>query len=124
MLTWSCEKLIPDKFYGIIIRNNSNRPITYIIDYNYPDTLLPSENNWTTYLEPGEEWVHDNDYNLFNGILESDTLIIFILSVDTVNAYNWSQIVSDYKILKRYDLSEQDMDAKKEDGYIPVINYP
>ncbi len=42
-------------------------------------------------------------------VVPRDTVSIFILSKDTVNYYSWDKIRSDYNILKRYDLSLDDL---------------
>ena len=43
--------------------------------------------------------------------LPSDTLSIFIFSGDTIAIYDWQTIRSNYNVLKRYDLSYQDMES-------------
>ncbi len=42
--------------------------------------------------------------------LPNDTLSIFIFHSDTVSSYPWQTIRTEYKILKRYDLSIADLE--------------
>lgn len=51
--------------------------------------------------------------------LPRDTLSIFIFHTDTLNKYPWEKIRDEYKILKRYDLSFEDI---KRLGY--KVPYP
>lgn len=36
---------------------------------------------------------------------ESDTLMFFLFSTDTLKKYSWEEIKRDYKVLKRYDIT-------------------
>jgi hypothetical protein len=36
---------------------------------------------------------------------ESDTLMFFLFSTDTLRKYSWEEIKRDYKVLKRYDIT-------------------
>ncbi|MCL2727598.1 MAG: hypothetical protein FWD56_04360, partial [Bacteroidales bacterium] len=48
-----------------------------------------------------------------------DTLSFFIFDADIFNAYTWEEIQSGYMVLKRYDLSPQDLRALRR-----RITYP
>jgi hypothetical protein len=88
---------------------------------SYPDTaiseLKPSfcfvAAHGRNYLGNGEKWE-----NVFPK-LPADTLSIYVFSADTLKAFDWSQIRTGYKVLKRYDLSLQDLEKTNW-----VINYP
>jgi hypothetical protein len=41
--------------------------------------------------------------------LPADTFMIFIFDADTLEQVPWDKVRSEYKILKRYDLSLQDL---------------
>ena len=77
--------------------------------YNYPDTNLATNKPLLQTISPyastkvisKEKW---------EDVLPKDTLIIFILSKDTVDKYTWEKIRSTYNILKRYDLSLEDLE--------------
>ena len=51
--------------------------------------------------------------------LPKDTLSIFIFSTDTLNKYSWEEVRRDYKILRRYDLSIQDLELLDYKVYYP-----
>lgn len=115
----SCEKLV-DHGYIIKIQNNSNDTVQFYESYSYPDTLIditkprlkmvyPSK---YTSLESKKDW----DEVL---VSPKDTISIFILSKDTVDKYNWDIIRRDYNILKRYDLSFDDLEKRSW-----TITYP
>jgi hypothetical protein len=79
-----------------------------------PDTILPVENiNYSL----GDTIKSGKVKQKIFAIPTCDTMRIFILSVDTVNKYTWEQIRLDYNILKRYDISLQDL--KRMDIYYP-----
>ena len=105
----SCENLV-DHAYIIKIQNNSKDTVQFYESYNYPDTSMdvtmpllkmvyPSK---YSSLESKKEW----DEVL---VSPKDTISIFILSKDTVDKYGWDKIRSDYNVLKRYDLSLDDL---------------
>ncbi len=106
------------RFYLAI--GNANAPV-------YPDTLLPTKmrpsvfhevspntSGYSTSLVPWEEIVSQ---------LPQDTLSVFIFHADTISKYTsegiidryieligWEIIRDGYKILKRYDLSLEDLE--------------
>ena len=79
----------------------------------YPDTVLPSTAPsplWV--LFPGEKtlvYISSGGYEEIIKDLPKDTLSVFFFNEDTLKAYNWQIIRSDYKILVRYDLSFNDL---------------
>jgi len=97
----SCEKLV-DHVYYIRVQNNSNDTIQFYASYVYPDTSIVSE-------KPRLDMAYPNDYSHIDSkkkwedVLPKDTILIYILNKDTVDAYSWEDIRSNYNILKRYD---------------------
>ncbi len=79
----------------------------------YPDTMLPISN-----LYVAKEIKANSTYFKYSGIkweeifeeLPQDTLSVFIFHTDTLKKYSWEEIRDDYKILKRYDLSLEDLE--------------
>ncbi|MEX6627608.1 hypothetical protein [Tenacibaculum salmonis] len=118
-----CE--YPDTFYGLSVRNNSNKPISFyqasnvsqsllneklISKLQYPDTLINSSNITrivglsTASIDIPKSWrevVSD---------LSKDTLSIFIFDMDIIKKEGWGKVRKDYLILKRYDLSIEDLE--------------
>jgi hypothetical protein len=105
-----------DKLYTIWIRNNSGEAIYFFESQTYPDTSLPILKPYVGGTLPNEEGDLNNSSFFFK---EVDTLIIFILNPDTFNFYPWDSIRSKYKILKRYEVSELELERNNW-----RINYP
>lgn len=108
----SCrDNPLTEKVYSIKVYNNSQKTVTTFYEKNYPDTNLPDQkpllseikqNNYT-FIDSREKWEE-----AFSEA-PKDTLSFYILSIDTLSKYPWGIITSQYKILKRYDLSLQDL---------------
>jgi hypothetical protein len=115
----SCEKLV-DHAYIIKIQNNSNDTVQFYESYNYPDTLIDV-------TKPRLKMVYPSKYSSLESkkdwdevlVSPKDTISIFILSKDTVDKYSWDKIRSDYNVLKRYDLSLDDLEKRSW-----TITYP
>ena len=111
--------------YSISVHNNSDHYIDVLISYGdpiYPDTLLP--NRFYNRLNPVKPGLARRDHPTLNYKEEiqsygSDTIIIFIFHTDTLAKYTWDEVRAGYKILKRYDVSWQEMEALKGE-----ISYP
>jgi hypothetical protein len=112
-----CE-LAMDYSYGIDLVNNSGHSIGYYFadggKYGtfYPDSL-PETNDYIMYdinkvVRPGFEQ-HYKSWEKFFQNLPYDTLSVFIFHTDTLNKYTWGEVRSGYMILKRYDLSLEDL---------------
>ena len=123
-LILSLSYLQCDKFYDLEIHNNTDKTINiYFADGEtyYPDTLLPEANkrlkeaklNKTHYETSMVQW------GKILKKLPKDTLSIFIFSTDTLNKYSWKEVRRDYKILRRYDLSIQDLELLDYKVYYP-----
>ena len=112
-----CEKSVMDKSYEINLVNKAGYNIGYYFALGgqygtfYPDSL-PRTNDYIVYdiskvLRPGEE-SHLSWESVFQE-LPKDTLSVFIFHTDTLNKYSWDEIRNGYKILKRYNLSYDDL---------------
>lgn len=97
--------------YSITVTNNTPMLVSCFYQSNYPDTSLPASRpvlagirpNDYTFLDSKRRWEE-----VFAGA-PGDTLSFFILSADTLNAFNWDEIRNRYLVLKRYDLGIQDI---------------
>ncbi len=114
-----CENLAMDKKYPIYLINNFSHPIGFYFatggQYGtfYPDPL-PETNQYVTYkLDSGKRFIYDSGLSwekaFKEGVFPKDTLSVFIFSTDTLNRYSWDEVRSGNKILKRYDLSLDDL---------------
>ena len=124
LLFSQCEKFPMDRKYSLFLKNNSGDSLFCYIALGvgkganaplYPDTLL-------------EKIVIDYDYGVIgveeNAILHEssvkwksyfqelpqDTLSIYLFSLDTLKSNTWEDVQAGYKILKRYDLSLEDLE--------------
>ena len=117
------DLLGPESRHQIIkIINNSEIEIAFYpytilpIGGLYPDTLLPKADigRYCSKIEPKHQWGWSpdlTDKQMREQFGEADTLIFFVFSVETLNKYTWEEIREGYKILKRYDLSIQNLDS-------------
>jgi hypothetical protein len=116
----------------IDIINTSEYPIGYyfatggIYGTYYPDSL-PERNDYIVYdmrveLRSGlGSWL---SWEQFFNNLPKDTLSLFIFHTDTLTKYSWEEIRREYKILRRYDLSIEDIHRLKNKYDVPKIPYP
>lgn len=106
----------PEKYYAVHVQNLTDHKIRFYtaidVVHMYPDTLI----NPTELGQP----VHPNSTGTRGGgvpwedkfkLLPADTLSIFIFDFDTLDTYSWDVVRDEYKVLKRYDLSLQDLKA-------------
>jgi hypothetical protein len=111
----------------IRIINNSDNTIYFDFSYRYPDTTL-KENP-----VPGRKYARINGHSsgreqdiygdCFEGTISSANpggkIMFFIYDANTLETMPWDTVVKHYMILKRYDLTEQDLDSM---GW--TITYP
>jgi hypothetical protein len=120
----------PDHTYVLFsIKNNSDKSIYFTYSNLYPDTAVDT----SIYIPPGStrtpgeviypgQTYPENAFislNSYFGSVPSDTIEIFIYDANLVQTTPWDSVVANYLVLKRYDLSLQDID--KMNG---VISYP
>jgi len=104
----SCVKLV-DHTYTIRIQNDSKDTVQFYASYSYPDTsivvskprLIMVYPKKYSYLDSKKEW---------KDVLPKDTILIYILNKDTVDANSWDVIKTQNKVLKQYILSLQDLE--------------
>ena len=111
-LAFSCDNVAMDRVYPIKFINNFTDSVEfYFIKPGggklYPDTTLEFEKPSLLSVPPGETrrvYLSVDYYDFFKE-LPSDTLSVFVIHFDTLNKYTWEEIRDNYMILKRYDLS-------------------
>ncbi len=113
----SCEKLF-DHGYYLKVQNNTNDTVWCYSSYNYPDTSLAESKPLLQMIRP-ESHTKLESKEKWEDVLPKDTIIVFILSKDTIDAYSWEKIRSEYNILKRYDFSISDLENQNW-----TITYP
>ena len=108
---------LPDN-YPIRIHNNTKHDISVFLSYGnplFPDTLLPDRYYDTWGLHPTKPGIPIGystgiPYKRYIQSYGSDTIIIFIFHTDTLLKYTWDEVREGYMILKRYDVSWQEME--------------
>lgn len=104
-----------EESYKFNVRNNSNKTLRFYIAYPYdinvyPDTILFNQFSvarlvsHSTYHLGGFEKIDDKIAKI-----PSDTLSFYFFDSETIETYSWEKICEDYKVLKRYDLSIEDI---------------
>ena len=119
----SCEIFLDVK-YVLCIENKGDSNVCFLLNYNYPDTSLPQSKKYLRTL-PVDRWerlaTSDKKWKKsFSKRFPSDTLHIFFFDPDTIKAYDWKTIVSDYKVMESRMYSRQDL----EDFGWDTIIYP
>ncbi len=114
-------KFAMDYEYPLRLDNNS----AYSIDcyFSFSEKIAPfapnTEPDTIHYLFRG---VKPQEYYRYSSSLsweeklsyiKSDTISIYIFHTDTLNRYSWKKICEDYLVLKRYDLSLEDLKTLK-----------
>jgi hypothetical protein len=103
--------------YRLKIKNNTAKYLYYYDIFTYPDTSFGAVNipevkdNYQ--IKPNSERSIPTQVSwerIFEKELRSDTLSIFIFDEDVINNIPWDTIRKNYLILKRYDLSYEDID--------------
>ena len=94
----------------------------------YPDTTLTLDKKNIGYtINPGM-LIHYNisniSYEKWISSFSNDTVSIFIFNKDILDNYSWEEIQLDYKILRRYDLSLEDLKKLSNEKGTPIIHYP
>ena len=118
----SCKDSHPfERGYRFWIENESDDLIYFLVSYSYPDTIIPDSYDKIKGVSVGSETPYDSDdpwEEVFDE-LPSDTLSIFIFDGDSIDESNWQEIREGYKILKRFDISYDDLKQNKW-----IVTYP
>ena len=117
----SCENPIGVQVaYKLHIQNNSSNLIFYQISKIYPDTSI-RDSLVTGGILPSKQQPYQSrkTWPKFFESLPADTLSIFFFSPDTVRRYGWKQVQSKYLVLKRKDISLNDLEGNEY-----IVTYP
>jgi hypothetical protein len=114
---YHCDKLLNTK-YAAYVKNNSDHSIGCYFSLGgkngtyYPDTILPASNQYVIReIKPGDRYTYysGTKWEEIFPSLPKDTMSVYIFHTDTLNKYIWEEIRNNNKILKRYDLSLDDL---------------
>lgn len=118
----TCNKEKIDCHKTITIFNNSKKDIYVLCDTQYPDTLyfghfsspasdsskykVPANSSSDNPLRNRDCW--ENDFT-YGDLIASDTLMVYVFDANVVETVDWADVVHYYMVLKRYDLSMEDL---------------
>ena len=95
----------------IYVKNDSNKPIYYEISYDFPDTTLkksedfPGINGRRAYkIMPEEQAFLNASHFAYN-----PTMQLFLFDADVIEHEPIDSVVAHYKVLKRYQFTESDL---------------
>lgn len=118
LISGSCEKNpFVETFYTITVINQSTQMI-YFLPYDkfseiqYPDTTLPASKPHAVLLGPGANFFMDKREPWSEEIneLSADTLTLVFFDKFVYEDSSWADIKNHYLVIKRYDLSLQDLE--------------
>lgn len=117
VLTNSCEEFM-EKWYAIKIQNNTDKVIFVSVGcdkyglFSYPDTILNT-------TKPSLLSVSPNDYNYLRSSIKWEEIVkeqpegklsLYFFNSDTINSYDWAHIKDGNRVMKRIDLSLEDLE--------------
>ncbi|MGG7035114.1 MAG: hypothetical protein ACI7YS_07970 [Flavobacterium sp.] len=113
----SCEKPpFVEKFYGVMVTNNSSAEIRVLLAdehaaKQYPDTTLPASKPALQKAPVGKSCYFDYRTPMEENIkkLPADTLSVYFIDNAIYENEPWDSVRIHYKILKRLDLSIEDL---------------
>ena len=118
----TCKKEKEDCHKTITVFNNSEKAIYVSFDTHYPDTLyfghysgitsnafankILAKSSSDRPLQNKDCWESDFNYGVQ---IPSDTIMVYVFDAGVLEKEDWETVVHDYMVLKRYDLSLDDL---------------
>ncbi len=117
LLSAMCRRDSENCHHTVKVHNTSNKAIYASFYPHYPDTALanpsPALSPETFKLEPNEtKSIYNNQDCVevyYQHVLDSDTLMLFVFDAEVLESTSWEEVMQNYSILKRFDLSLQDL---------------
>jgi len=119
----------PDKYkypdYILEIKNTSTKDLVYNYDKLYPDTLLWDESpfselNIEQLIIPAKSIEEIGFFDdQFSGMAQGQKIRLFLFDREIIDTNPWDTIRNNYLVLRRYDLSIEDLNQLNW-----VITYP
>jgi len=111
----SCKKESENCHLKIRVENLSNNDIYFTSSYRYPDTLTLYPNPT---LDPTSSYIEKKTYKneIYRSCIEGsinssegNKIMYFIYDYSLLNSTPWDTVIKNYMVLKRYDLSLEDI---------------
>ena len=101
----------------ILFINNSDMPLYVLGDSNYPDTIsflhsggFIKELKVNTKSSSNYPLERRSCYeSLFDSEFSSGIFMVYVFNADTVDLNDWSYITNNYKVLRRYELTIENL---------------
>lgn len=123
ILSGTCKNEDENCHRTILFTNTSSKDLYIQASGGYPDTLSLRNEFPNPALNADLYEVNSNSkndrglwrrdcYELAFGdvIIPSDTLIVYVFDAEVLENVDWTEVVNDYMVLKRYDLSLEDLE--------------
>ena len=129
-LNHACGDKEEDCHKTITFKNTTTDTLYVVSSFQYPDTStfvgIPNpvlDPNFTKVL-PNESntqvlWGRDCIELAFKDLIPSDTMMIYVFDAKVLEGNTWETVKANYLVLKRYDLSLEDL---KKNNW--MITYP
>jgi hypothetical protein len=97
--------------YSFKLRNNTDKSISVLISYLYPDTSMPNTPEFLGGINAHDWRYIDSDKPWAEVIIDlpNDTMSIFFIDNDSLSLYGFGTIRESLNILDRFDVSVADL---------------
>ena len=117
LMATTCKK--DEKRGGhIYVKNNSGNVIYYVESFSFPDTTLVQVNKPVPgdKVNPGQQGTIIAGKGVFS---LNKTFQIYVFDASVIETESWDTVIANYKVLKRYIYTEQDLEKQNW-----TITYP
>jgi len=109
----TCCRDKKDCHYNVYINNNTDKAIYFNLSASYPDTLFyynPTVEGDICKVNPHKHTNESHNSCVEGYYLQVPKLIYFIYDAQTLETTPWDTVKKKYMILKRYELTLQDLE--------------
>jgi FPC/CPF motif-containing protein YcgG len=115
-LSMKCIKETDDCHYYITLNNQSDKRVYLVVTYDYPDTSMNFQNpryhsDLYQIAAKSNDWIKSGpciESNINNS--PGKKISLFIFDAELVDATPWNQVRQNYQVLKRMDLTAEEID--------------
>ena len=110
-----------EKVYRIWIQNNSFGIINFLVSYNFPDTIIPDQYNNIAGIKTNDRTPYDSreDWETVFKKTKLGIISVFFFSPDTITKYGWNDVRNNYRILKRKEITLQELKSHQWTVFYP-----
>jgi len=125
MMTQCDVNLIPERYLVLFtFRNNSSDSLVYVVNYEYPDTLIPYVGYWAEYAPPLKDTIYnyENSRKYFFNHYSYIHIYVFIMK-------DWYQFYDTHELnenILKYNLHKKSYELTKEwlEQHDWTVTYP